>query len=887
MRRSTLAFAVLLTVAFAAAYGLAESLRVETHTCANGMTVLVAESHALPLVTIEIAFRNGSMTESPEYNGLSHLYEHMFFKANAVIPSQEAYLARLKELGAAWNGTTNTERVNYFFTMTSAHLKDGMVFMRDAITTPLFDAKELERERVVVTGEIDRNESNPNYYLYHETLKRVWWRYPSYKDPLGRRETVLSATPEMMRTIQKRYYVPNNSVLLVTGDVKAAEVFALADSLYAGWAKGDDPFVRYPLVVHPPIPKTEVVLVEQPVKNVILTMTWHGPSTVGPNVDLTYAADLLGYAVAQPSSSFQRALVDSGACVAANFSWLTQRNVGPISLTLVTTPEKADACTAAALAELPRMREPDYLSEEERKNAALALEVDFARQRERPSEYAHTLSFWWASSGLDYYRGYVDGVKKATQKEIARFMDTYVLGKPYVFGAMVSPAMAKEKGLDRPHFEALLAAPRRPVVPAPALAAAPVVEGDVFSYDLNGMQVLVKRIPGAELVAMHLYVRGGVQNWTKEKAGVERLAMATAASGGTEKLPKELFARRLETMGSTLDGSSDNDDSTLSAKSFRPRWQETFDLLADAFLHPALPSTEIERERQRMLAGLKSELENPDGQLALAAWKGFYAGHPYENRADGTLESVAALTRDDASRHLGKLRETSRLLLVVAGDLDPGDVLAKARGAFGGLPRGGFRETPLPSVSFDGPKLRTEARPLPTNYIQSGFPAPTARDPEHAAARVTMSLLGYREFQEVRTRRNLSYAPRAWFSSGRLSRGVLYVTATDPAATMKVMFDEARKLRSEPVPEKELTGIKETLLTGLLTENESTDGQAALLARAQLLAGDFREEKRLIQKIRAVTAGDVQAFAKKYFRNMQTFGVGDAAAIEKVAAEAP
>jgi len=57
------------------------------------MTVLVAESHALPLVTIEIAVRNGSMTESPEYSGLSHLYEHMFFKANAVIPSQEAYLA--------------------------------------------------------------------------------------------------------------------------------------------------------------------------------------------------------------------------------------------------------------------------------------------------------------------------------------------------------------------------------------------------------------------------------------------------------------------------------------------------------------------------------------------------------------------------------------------------------------------------------------------------------------------------------------------------------------------------------------------------------------------------------------------------------------------------
>src|SRR5438270_1415392 len=133
---------------------LAAPPAVQIHTLQNGLDVVVVESHALPLVTVEVAVRNGSMTEPPEYNGLSHLYEHMFFKANKVIPSQEAYLARLRELGMVWNGTTSTERVNYFFTTTSDHLADSMVFMRDAILSPLFEEKELERERVVVTGEI-------------------------------------------------------------------------------------------------------------------------------------------------------------------------------------------------------------------------------------------------------------------------------------------------------------------------------------------------------------------------------------------------------------------------------------------------------------------------------------------------------------------------------------------------------------------------------------------------------------------------------------------------------------------------------------------------------------------------------------------------------------
>src|SRR5256885_11936141 len=110
----------------ASSAGAAE-LPVARHVCANGLEVLVAENHALPLVTIEYAARNGSMTEPPEYNGLSHLYEHMFFKANAKIPSQEAFFDRLRELGMDFNGTTNTERVNYFFTTTSDHLRDAMV----------------------------------------------------------------------------------------------------------------------------------------------------------------------------------------------------------------------------------------------------------------------------------------------------------------------------------------------------------------------------------------------------------------------------------------------------------------------------------------------------------------------------------------------------------------------------------------------------------------------------------------------------------------------------------------------------------------------------------------------------------------------------------------
>ncbi len=427
---------------------------IEEHTCPNGLTVLVVEDHALPLVTIEIAAKNGSMTESPEFNGLSHLYEHMFFKGNKAMPSQEAYLARVRELGIVFNGTTNTERVNYFFTTTSDHYADSMVFMHDAIVSPLFNDKELERERVVVTGEMDRAEASPFFPFSRAIDARVWWKFPSTKDPLGNRKTVLAATGDKMRTIQSRYYVPNNSALVITGDVKAKEVFDRTDALYTDWAKGADPFKKFPLAKHPPIKKSEALTVVGPVQSYTGQVVWHGPSTVGKELPATYAADLLATALSEPSSKFQKALVDSGACVSAGFSWYTQRNTGPITLSFEAAPDRADACVKAAFAELPKIAEPGYLTDEEMANAGHSIEIDRVRERERVSAYAHLVTFWWTTASLDYYRGYVDSMKKVTRADIAAYMKEYVLGKPFVFGSLVSPEMEK-KDLTQAHFESL------------------------------------------------------------------------------------------------------------------------------------------------------------------------------------------------------------------------------------------------------------------------------------------------------------------------------------------------------------------------------------------------------------------------------------------------
>ncbi|KXK00136.1 MAG: putative Zn-dependent peptidase [Acidobacteria bacterium OLB17] len=362
-----------------------------TKTLANGLEVIVYPDSSVPLVTVELAVRNGSFTEPPEFNGLSHLYEHMFFKPNKAIAiyrcdlsqkfgneayfSQQncaetlklrsqvgdvAYLSDLDKTGIVRNGSTQEEYVNYYYTATSKHFETLLHALRDSMLYPVFDENEFRQEIQVVLGEIDRQESQPGYHMQTAMMDALFYKYPSRKRPGGTRETVATATTDKMRTIQARYYVPNNSALVITGDVKPNDAFALAERLFGVWKKGDDPFVKYPLVEHPPLPKSVSKFVMQDVDNVFIQLGWQGPS-IGKDNASTYAADVFSGIVGQPDSKFQRALVDAGLAVSVDVHYYTQRNVGPIRITLVTTPAKAKEAVAALYRETPALPTPHII----------------------------------------------------------------------------------------------------------------------------------------------------------------------------------------------------------------------------------------------------------------------------------------------------------------------------------------------------------------------------------------------------------------------------------------------------------------------------------------------------------------------------------------------
>ncbi|HMK27722.1 MAG TPA: pitrilysin family protein [Chitinophagaceae bacterium] len=411
----------------------------------NGLEVVVIENHKVPLATIEIAVKNGSYTEGPEYSGLSHLFEHMFFKANKDYPDQEKFIQRTEELGMIWNGTTGDERVNYFFTFDKDSLAAGLRFMNAAIRFPIYRTEDMQKERPVVDGEFQRGESDPGFQLWMAVNKKVWGDLFTRKNAIGDHDVINTATPEKMMIIKDKYYFPNNSILVICGDVKPDEAFAKARTIFGDWkSSGFDPHQKYPIPEFAPIAKTEYLIKESSIAQTPYTMyTWHGPDTRKDSMG-TLAADVFSTILGLNSSKWQQALVDKGLASYAGLSYQTQKHVGPVSIFAIPNPGKLKEFTAELINQVNHFADDDYFTDEQLQTAKDILRRNQIRNTEKPSSLASNLTYWWCSASLDYFTDYLTGMVSVTRADIQNYLRKYIINKPYIAGMIINEQMNKD-----------------------------------------------------------------------------------------------------------------------------------------------------------------------------------------------------------------------------------------------------------------------------------------------------------------------------------------------------------------------------------------------------------------------------------------------------------
>lgn len=398
------------------------------------------------------------------------------------------------------------------------------------------------------------------------------------------------------------------------------------------------------------------------------------------------------------------------------------------------------------------------------------------------------------------------------------------------------------------------------------------------SYVVNGVRV-IQRKTTASIVVANLYLLGGVRQATARSAGLENFLLAVG-DRGTQKYPKDVLRRALARTGSEIDVNPNEDWTLVSVRTTTNELDSTWSIFADKIMHPTLDSGDVEFVRDQMVSAVRQRVDSPDATLDYLSDSIAYAGTPYALSPVGTESSLARISRAELRAYERDQMVTSRMLLVLIGNVSRAKVEALVGSTIGKLPAGKYAWTMPDTMPTRPADVIFDQRPLPTNYIQGFINGPPANSPDAPALRIAAAVLSGRMFAEIRSRRNLTYAVSASFRDRGLSSMELYVTTTSPDTTVALMSEQVHELQDGEIETERLRPLVQQFITEYFLDNETITAQADFLARNQLYRGDFRAGSRFVSDLKAVTGADVRRVARTYFKNVRWAYIGDPAGIK-------
>ena len=807
---------------------------VQKRVLPNGLTILVREDHASPVVALNFWVHVGSNNESGDLMGWAHGIEHMLFKGTGLRPPG-AIAREIKNAGGEVNAATGYETTNYYIVVPREEFRTALDIHADVLRNSVFDPLELENERQVLIEENQMYRDRPSGYGHTwEELFRLGFTRHRYQSPIGGPDRNLRETPrERIVAYKERYYVPANIVYVITGDVEAEVAFAAVESVLGDW-----PAVPFEADVSPPEPlqtRFRYKEIEGDVSRVYGKIGFHVSSELADDHDALHVlSHILG--VGRSSRLFREVRENRG--LAHSISVLSVSGVDPGYLVIDFTadaPRALDALTAI-FHEIGRLiREP--VAKAELVRTRTMVESDYVFGLETVEGQASILGHYATLGQLERAFDYPDRVGRVTKDDV-REVATRYLGVAKASVVLYRPrGEALAEDVDR--LEARLSAAESGVSgAAPPLAA--VIPGAKFRVSRhllsNGLTALIESIPGPPIVAVTVPMRCG--------SGEE-----SRANNGVTHLMQQL---RLKGAGG--------------------RNAEALPILVNVLLHPDFPPEEIERERSKTMADMAA-LRDSSLQFTMQSFnETIFAGHPYGLALLGNVESVPAITRDDLQSWHETHVAPERMVVAVVGDITETEALDRLERWFGKLVPG----KPLAEVPLVMPVLRPSRTVLEKEVAQSvivlGSPGPAHDSPERFALDVLMSVLsgmGNRLFDELRDRQHLCYFTGAFASL--LARGgvVGAYIGTRPANENQAidgLMAELEKIRREPPTEEEMQRAKNTIAGGYVIDLQRRGARAQLLAQAEVSGLGLEEALGYLDRIRTVSARDVCDVAARWFQ---------------------
>ena len=395
-----------------------------------------------------------------------------------------------------------------------------------------------------------------------------------------------------------------------------------------------------------------------------------------------------------------------------------------------------------------------------------------------------------------------------------------------------------------------------------------------FDYLSGGVHVIQRLTPGNDVVVVRLCLLGGVMELTPTTAGVEELALR-ASQYGSARYPGDKSRAAFSRTGSIWQVGSGTDWSTVGFAGITEGFDSTWAVFADRIVQPSLDSGSIALVRARMTKEVRLKTLTPEFVAHVTADSIMFVGHPYGLQPAGTESSLAGLTPDVVRGYVRSHFVTSRMLLVVVGNIPRARLERLVASTLGTLPPGSYVRILPPDAPHHPTSLAIIGRPSATNYILGYFIGPSVASRDYLPFELATTLLSSRISSAIRGRTGLSYAAGAPYEGREISVGGVYASSSLPGLVFALMRQQLDLSKTQQIPGWALQNYEKAFRAEFLQENETNESQAGALLRAQIYYSDYREAGVELKRLREVGPDDVMRAAKTYMRDIQFVYVGD------------
>jgi zinc protease len=657
---------------------------------ANGLTVLVHEDRKAPVVAVSVWYNVGSKDEPQGKTGFAHLFEHLMFNGSENLPDD--YFTYLQQIGATdYNGTTDFDRTNYFQTVPTGALEralfmesDRMGYLLGAVTQA-----KLDNQRGVVQNEKRQGDNQPGGLVFYEILENLFPEgHPYRHSPIGSMADLDAASLADVRQWFIDNYGPNNAVLVLAGDINAAEARPLVEKYFGAIPRGP---VNVPAqAAVPSLASAKAEVMKDRVAAVTVSRYWPMPGIQDRQlVALDVAGSVLG---GLASSRLDKVLVrDEKIAVSVSAGNYPFQRVGIFTASATVKPGVDPALVERRLDELIRQFISEGPTEDEVRRAATNTVADRIRGLEQVGGFdgkAVALAEGQVYTGdSNFYAKTLQTYATVTPAEIKAAMSSW-LNKPG-FTIRLEPG-------ERPAYQEAAVAAAEPKASAtspasvrkrqiPALGSLQALDfPDVSHVRLsNGVELHYAQRSVVPVTQIALSFNAGYAADAPDARGLQNLTLSLLEEGTASRSSQQI-AEEQERLGAEIGAGGSADRSTVTLSALSANLGPSLDLLEDVVRNPAFATEEIERVRSQVLTAIAQQQKDPNGMAARAIPALLYGeAHPYATTSAGNPAAVQKISRDDLAAFKDRWLRPDNLEIFVVSDRPLAEIQAELDRRFG------------------------------------------------------------------------------------------------------------------------------------------------------------------------------------------------------------